>query len=120
MTELTNIDLCTLAILGRATYDAPLTIQALRDALVEMTGAAAPSERGIKAIMESLRSRGHLIGARRGKIHGYWIAERKDLERITRPYELQIWTMLRTMRAMAGSARVKELLGQMALAVERD
>lgn len=100
-----------LAMLRTATPERPLPI----DTIARETHL---SPRQIKAAMASLRLQGHIIGARRRPPYGYYLATEDEREAALRAYEAQIWTSLRTLRAMAPIGRVRGLVGQMSLSLE--
>lgn len=107
-----------LAMLESATPERPLGIQ---DAITRLwfLYQEVGSERGVKAAIAELRQRGHVIGARRSPPCGYYLVrDEEERKAALRAYEAQIWTSLRTFRAMAPPARVREVVEQMRLEVD--
>lgn len=77
------------------------------------------NERSVKAAVEELRTVFKLpIGSRREKPAGYfWICSPEDQIEGTKAYRQQVLTAFRVLRILDSPARVRELLGQLAMEV---
>ena len=91
----------------------PASIQRLRS----LTGR---KEREIKAMIERLRCDHRMrIGARRTSPVGYFlIVDAQDAEEALKPYRGQVFTMLRTIRALANPQMWLEFRGQLRIELE--
>lgn len=88
-------------------HEAAVSIAALRRA----TGL---NEREIKdAVYELVVTHKVMIGARRGKVCGYFLVETsEDAEIAAKPYEAQIIAMLKRLRVLKSPHKLREFLGQ--------
>ena len=111
------------ALIRNATSAAPISLARIaillehrRDTESERRG----SERSIKGTVESLRRRGLPIGSSRRKgSSGYFlITSAGDVDTFLQQFMAQVKTEAQTARAVAGSARIKHILGQIAIDLE--
>ena len=93
--------------------ECPASIHRLRS----LTGK---TEREIKATIERLRCDHRMrIGARRTSPVGYFlIVDAQDAEEALKPYRGQVFTMLRTIRALASPRMWLEFSGQMRIELD--
>ena len=100
-----------LALLGEATERQPCSIAYLLQRL-DWYGEHA-SERTIKAAIKSLRDRGHIIVAKRGEPHGYYIDQTPEGARVAAWCLIQQGAdMIATARRMVPESAYREMCGQ--------
>lgn len=99
-------------LIRAARYESPTSIDDInwRSAV---TWDESYSARQIKRAVEMLRERGELIGSRRGKPGGYYLATTpEELERGARSMLRQAFSELRTARKLVSDRVMREWLGQ--------
>ena len=122
-TSLTADESAVYEVIRHATSTAPISLARVAILMHHRRTTESErktSDRSIKETVSALRRRGLPIGSsrRRGSSGYFLIANADDIDRFLQQFMAQVRTEAQTARAVAGSARIKRILGQIAIDLE--